>query len=88
MDGTTSEAEFMLPTYFKVFLASLLLSHALGCASPLEFSKFRYVGAAPKSEDDFLIDRTRCTTQAPPVPIVEKYLYQNCMARRDWIITE
>jgi len=66
----------------------MLLSQLIGCAYPLKYSKFRYVGDASKSEDDFVVDRVRCRTKAPPVPIVARYVYQNCMVRRDWIITE
>ena len=72
----------------RIVLISLLLSQLIGCASPREYSKFRYVGDASKSEDDFVVDRARCKTQAAPVPIVKRYMYQNCMLRRDWIITE
>jgi len=72
----------------RTLLVILFLSQLTGCASPLEYSEFRYVGDASKSEDDFLVDRARCKTKAPPVPIVEKYVYQNCMVRRDWIISE
>jgi len=82
------EEEGMRFKCLSAVLISLLASQVCGCASPLEYSKFRHVGDPPKSEDDFLVDRARCKTQAPPVPIVEKYVYQNCMTRRDWIITE
>jgi hypothetical protein len=78
----------MRTEYLVIVLISLLLSQLTGCASPLEYSKFRHVGDPSKSEEDFVVDRARCKTQAPPVPIVEKYVYQNCMVRRDWIITE
>jgi hypothetical protein len=85
---TAYEVESMRSEYLRMVLISLFLSQLTGCASPREYSKFRYVGDATKSEDDFLIDRARCKTQAPPVPIVKRYMYQNCMLRRDWIITE
>ena len=78
----------MRSEYLLMVLIGLLLSQLVGCASPLKYSEFRHVGDPPKSEDDFLVDRASCKTQAPPVPIVEKYVYQNCMLRRDWIITE
>ena len=78
----------MRSEYFHMALMSILLSQLTGCASPLAYSEFRYVGDASKSDDDFLVDRARCKTKAPPIPLVEKYVYQNCMVNRDWIITE
>jgi hypothetical protein len=44
----------MRSDYLRLVLISMLLSQLIGCASPREYSKFRYLGDATKSEDDFV----------------------------------
>jgi hypothetical protein len=60
----------------------LLAFQPVGCAAPLEISDFRYIGESVEPEDHFYVDRDWCESEAPPIPLVEVLVYQECMARQ------